>query len=241
MSVSETQLAIPGVPQAEDDLQVIVKRAILDPAFDAEKLKVLLEVKLKWDAEESRRQFETAFQQFKRNAPEILKTKHVQAGQISYSHAELDKITPILAEALLAVGITHQWRTNEVNGRLTVTCVLKGFGHTEEAATIAGPPDTSGGKGNVQAIGSTLTYLQRYSLLSACGLAAKGMDDDGKTEGMPEDAVLDYVAALKDASDWESLRTTCKEAVEKANRVNDTSAKERFRKVFEDRKREMRQ
>lgn len=240
------QTTIPGAEafeKPEDSMTAIVKRAILDPAFDADKLKVLLDVQMQWEANESRKQFERAFEQFKRHLPEIFKTKDVQAGQMHYSHAELDKITPIITESLLAVGIVHQWRTgiNPNGGGLLVTCVLKGHGHTEDAATLPGPPDTSGGKNSVQAIGSTKTYLERYTLLAACGIAAKGMDDDGKTEGLPEDTVLDYLSALRDASNWESLRTICKEAVEKANNVKDTSAKERFRKLFEERKRELKE
>lgn len=241
----DKQATLPGIEKEPETgmtaLMRIIDRAVENPTFDAAKLQVLLDVQLKWEANESRKRFEAAFEQFKRNLPEIFKTKKVQAGQITYSHAELDKITPIITESLLSVGIVHYWKTGDLNGRTVVTCVLKGFGHTEEAATLSGPPDTSGSKGSVQAIGSTKTYLERYTLLAACGIAAKGMDDDGKTEGLPEDTVLDYCAALKDASDWDSLRKVCKEAVEKANNVKDTSAKERFRKIFEDRKRELRE
>src|SRR6185503_4639414 len=45
--------------------------------------------------------------------------------------------------------------------------------------------DASGSKNAIQAIGSTLTYLQRYSLVQALGLAA-AEDDDGKNAaGVP--------------------------------------------------------
>jgi len=40
-------------------------------------------------------------------------------------------------------------------------------------------PDQSGKKNNIQAIGSTTTYLQRYTLLAATGLATKEQDNDG--------------------------------------------------------------
>ena len=245
-----SQLAIPGAETKPENgstaLMSIIEKAVSDPSFDAAKLAVLLDVKLKWEADEARKEFEHAFQQFKRNLPDIFKTKKVEfptsgGKNTTYSHAELDKITPLITESLLAYGITHYWDLSDTNGKTTVTCVLEGYGHTRRAATLCGPPDTSGGKNNVQAIGSTVSYLQRYSLLAACGIAAKGQDDDGRTEGMDENAVLDYVAALKDASDWDELRTICKEAVEKANKINDASAKERFRKVFEDRKKELRE
>lgn len=211
---------------------------------DANQLAVLMDLQLRWQANEARLEFERAYELFKRNLPEIFKTKRVSfptggGGKTEYSHAELDKITPIITEALLAVGIVHQWRTSDANNRTTVTCVLKGFGHTEEAATLSGPADTSGGKNSVQAIGSTTAYLERYTLLAACGIAPKGMDDDGKTEGMTESAITDYIVKMKDLTDPTELKVTFNECYQKSKNANDTDAQGRFIKVYETRKKEL--
>jgi len=40
-------------------------------------------------------------------------------------------------------------------------------------------PDTSGSKNSIQAVGSTVSYLQRYTLYSILGLASKDADTDG--------------------------------------------------------------
>jgi hypothetical protein len=54
------------------------------------------------------------------------------------------------------------------------------MGHSELTKMTA-PSDTSGQKNSIQAIASTITYLQRYTLLAATGLTTKDMpDDDGK-------------------------------------------------------------
>jgi hypothetical protein len=45
--------------------------------------------------------------------------------------------------------------------------------------------DQSGAKNSIQAIGSTISYLQRYTLKAALGLAAAN-DDDGKASGSTE-------------------------------------------------------
>jgi hypothetical protein len=227
-------------------LMKIVERAVFDPTFDAAKLAILLDVKLKWEADEARKAYIAAIQLFKANAPAILKTKHVEfankSGDVTkYDHAVLHEITDIIGDALRAVGITHSWRCSDTGGRTTVTCVLThSLGHSEDAATLSGPADTSGGKNSIQAIGSTVTYLQRYTLLAATGLAAAGTDNDGATEGMAEQAIIDWVAALKDASTLEELMKLCKQCVEQANVAQDASAKERFRKVYEERKKEIR-
>jgi hypothetical protein len=67
---------------------------------------------------------------------------------------------------------------------ISVTCILTGHGHEEEN-TLSGPADASGSKNAIQAIGSTLTYLQRYTLVQALGLAASS-DDDGVAAGAGE-------------------------------------------------------
>jgi hypothetical protein len=54
-------------------------------------------------------------------------------------------------------------------------------GHHEET-TLSSSPDDSGGKNSIQAIGSAVTYLQRYTLLALTGLATREQDNDGKTE-----------------------------------------------------------
>ena len=55
-------------------------------------------------------------------------------------------------------------------------------GHSEET-TLSGPADSSGSKNAIQAIGSTLTYLQRYSLVQMLGLAASNDDDGAAAKG----------------------------------------------------------
>lgn len=65
-------------------------------------------------------------------------------------------------------------------GLVKVTCrITHVLGHYEETA-LSAAKDESGGKNSIQAIGSAVTYLQRYTLLSLLGLATKEQDNDGK-------------------------------------------------------------
>ena len=81
-----------------------------------------------------------------------------------------------------------------------MTCILSHkAGHSEET-TLAGPADASGSKNAIQAIGSTLTYLQRYTLVQALGLAAT-LDDDGSSAGDPERISRDQLTRLVEMAD----------------------------------------
>ena len=158
-----------------------------------EQLDKLLALQERWEAGEARKAFVRAMNEFKRRQPEIRKNKHVEfpskGGQTAYDHATLDHICDVLGEALSLVGITYRWRTENLDGGwIRVTCILTHeMGHSEETV-LQGPPDQSGGKNAIQAIGSTTEYLRRYTLLSATGVAVKGMDDDGQG-GAPDPRV----------------------------------------------------
>ena len=53
------------------------------------------------------------------------------------------------------------------------------MGHFETTSlTAAG--DQSGGKNAIQALGSTISYLERYTILALTGLSTHEMDDDAK-------------------------------------------------------------
>jgi hypothetical protein len=244
--MATAQLEIEGIPHPEPKNTAIeLIDATIAKGVSPADLAVLLDVKLKFEASENKRRFDHALERFRANPPEINRTKHVSfpnrdGGKTGYDHAELDKINKLITESLLAVGISHHWKPGDIGGKTTMTLVLRGFGHTEEMGTLSGPPDTSGGKNNIQAIGSTSCYLQRYVLLASLGLTPEGVDDDGKTEGMPESAIADYCVAMQDAMNFEELKPIFKECWEKAGKLNDPSAKERFRKVYEQRKKDFR-
>ena len=135
---------------------------------------------------EARVAFAEAFQKFKEDAPKILKTKHVSfpnkgGGQTDYWHVELDRACDLLIPALLKVDITHRWKSTDLPGGYTrVTCFLRHrLGHEEEGASLAGPADQSGGKNPIQGVGSSNTYLERYTFLATCGIVPTGVDSDG--------------------------------------------------------------
>lgn len=151
----------------------------------AEELGRLMLLQERYEANEARRAYNEAMALFKANPPEIFKDKHVyftsQKGDTSYDHATLGNVCAQITKGLADVGITHSWRTSQVEGKVVVSCVLRHRAGHEEVTTLESSPDQSGGKNSIQAIGSAVSYLQRYTLLSATGLATKDLpqDDDG--------------------------------------------------------------
>lgn len=175
--------------------------------LDIEKIKQLMDLQERWEKNEARKAFVSAMNAFKAHPPTILKNKQVDFGNTHYRHATLDHVCDVVTKALSDHGISHSWKTAQDQDLITVTCVLTHeMGHSEET-TLKGSPDSSGSKNSIQAVGSTLTYLQRYSLLAACGLAAANTDNDGagaSTNGELAEQ-LEYIANASDPGELKRL------------------------------------
>lgn len=193
------------VKRSPDPLEIL--QAAIDKGLDAGTLEKLMALQERWEANEARKEFVEAMNQFKKNPPEILKNKHVKFGSTEYDHATLDHICEQIGERLSAHGISHRWTVEQADGRIKVTCILTHQRAHSESTTLEGPADTSGSKNAIQAIGSTVTYLQRYTLLAATGLAAKNGDDDGVDSGPRLDDLnerLDWIANCRNIAELEA-------------------------------------
>jgi len=173
------------VKQAPTDL---INSAIQKGA-DLEQIEKLLELQFKWEANEARKAYNKAMAEFKSNPPKIDKDKKVgystSKGKVGYSHASLYNVVDKITAELSKHGLSASWRT-EQNGQIKVTCrISHSMGHYEETS-LSADADTSGSKNAIQAVGSTITYLERYSLLAITGLATEDQDNDGN---LPSDKI----------------------------------------------------
>lgn len=184
MEIIEQRQESPRVPAAAltpmGMLQIAIERGA-----DISVMERLLTLQERWDATQARKAFVEALTAFKATPPTLIKNKHVQYASskgpdTEYDHATLDQVSTLIGSALSAHQLSHRWEIEQLDGGLIrVTCILThALGHCERVSLQASA-DQTGGKNNIQAVGSTITYLERYSLLAATGLAAKDQDNDG--------------------------------------------------------------
>jgi hypothetical protein len=151
---------------------------------DMDKLRQLMDLKDRWEATEARKAFVVAMAGFKSEPVEILKSKRVDIpGGAKFAHATLADVADGVCSSMSKHGLSHRWETKQDGDLITVTCVLTHIDGHEERTTLFARPDDSGKKNAIQQVASTVTYLERYTLMAACGLAAKDMDDDGRGAG----------------------------------------------------------
>jgi hypothetical protein len=171
----------------------MLARAVADGA-DIEKLEKLMALAERWEANEARKAYAEAMAKFKKNPPEIFKDKEVgfesrrTGGKTSYMHATIGNVVEKIVEGLAKHGFSHSWLPVQTGRRIKVTCILThSRGHSTETP-LEGDADESGQKNPLQAVASTVTYLERYTLLAATGLATKDqLDGDGR-RGEREDS-----------------------------------------------------
>lgn len=157
----------------------IIQIAVQSGANLAE-LREAMKLQFEFEANEARKAFHQAMTNFKSNPIEIDKDKEVSFGNTHYTHATLANVVRTITKELSKHGLSASWRTEQQEAKVCVSCkITHVMGHSEETMLCA-PSDTSGAKNAIQAMGSTVTYLQRYTLLSITGLATSDQpDDDG--------------------------------------------------------------
>jgi ERF superfamily len=166
-------------PLPADPFISMVERAARDATFDVQKFQALLSERDKEARRLSELKFGEALAQAKRHLPTVIKSREVNlGGNRSYKYEDFNAVATAVDPTLTEHGLAYRFRTQSDASTVTVTCILFGHGHSEENSLTA-PPDTSGAKNAVQAIGSIVTYLQRYTLKAALGIAAS-IDDDGR-------------------------------------------------------------
>lgn len=125
-------------------------------------------------------------------------------------YANLESVVGVIRPAIEKHGLSfvqvcHNWD----NGAKVETIILHESGEWLSCGVMAAPAT----KADAQGFGSALTYARRYSLSAAFGVATE--DDDGNAASkhkapaahkMPENTLLDFIAAIGDTESVESLK-----------------------------------
>ena len=179
----QTPQAMGTMPIVPATPMEMLSRALMSGAAP-ETLEKMLALQERWEKNEAKKAFDRAIAQAKAEIPTIVKDREVSfgSGKTSYKHEDLAGIAKVVVPVLSKYGLSYRWRSEVVDKMIVVTCILSHEGGHCEENSLPGPADTSGSKNAIQAIASTVTYLQRYTLKCALGLAA-GRDDDGIAAG----------------------------------------------------------
>lgn len=181
----------PSLPMRRDSVEArtmtpmeMVGRA-LEMGVSADILKQMMDLRDREEARNAKLAFTRAVAAAKAELRPIMKTREVDytpqgKPRVNYKHEDLAGIEEQVTPILTTHGLSYRFDSdNGVDRPITVTCILEHIdGHSTRTA-LSGPADNGAGKNSLQAIASTTTYLQRYTLKLALGLSVSH-DDDGK-------------------------------------------------------------
>lgn len=163
----------------------------------------LATLQMQFSDREDRIAFRDAMTLFKNNMPKIVKERIVKnkAGDEMYRVTALEDVADPIMKALVKLGITYRYKAADLpDGRIRVTCILgmRGTAYEEEGSTLAAPPDVEGGKSPLKAVGSTTSYLEKYTLMASVGMHVYGTDPDAvPVESITQGEAGNYIEAIR--------------------------------------------
>jgi hypothetical protein len=212
MAEQVEQLIAPPSDRATAVL-ALIERVALDPGADAAKLERLVAMYERLEAKAAERAFNAAKSRILQKLAgitilknrtalyEIDKGKPQRGIYEAFKYAPLEEIDkhlrPLLLEEEMDLSYSDEPREHGwilIRGRLKH---LPG-GHFEDSLMPA-PLDSSGGKSNVQGVGSTNSYLRRYIACNIFNIVVIGDDDDGNGGPIDETQTTTIVDLIKRA------------------------------------------
>lgn len=147
----------------------------LEQGAGADQIDKLIELVKFNDEREALKAFNKAFTEAQAEFPSILKDRQAHNAKYAGFSSVVNAVRPVLIKH----GLSFRHTVDDSGNGVTVTCVLAHKdGHSESTALTA-PPDTSGSKNAIQSIGSSVTYLKRYTLEAVTGVVTTDDDTDG--------------------------------------------------------------
>jgi hypothetical protein len=164
--------------------------------YSPELIEKMMDLQERHERREAEKAFHKAMAKFKANPPKVLRDLQVKyeiqgKTPTSWSHSDLGVAGEAIGKGLGECQLNHTWRTKQEPGKIEITCVIAHeLGHSESTALFSAP-DKTGSKNDIQALGSAIFYLERYTLFALTGIAPARMDDDGNATSGPVEYIND--------------------------------------------------
>lgn len=147
-------------------------------------------------------------------------------GNMSYRYTSLDDLLKATVPVLAEHGLTHRFNVEQDKEWVTVTCILRHKDGFYEHTSMSGPLDKSGGKNMIQSLGSTSTYLRKYTFEALLGIVGAEDDDGAKAVNVKPQAGPDAMASKRNLTEEEKQK-----AITEARAENPLTEEQRTRLI----------
>ena len=190
----------------------LIERVALDPGAEAEKLDRIMamyetlrakEAELAYNAAKGRILKKLAGIKIVKNRSVLNETNGGMPQKNApepFKYAPLEEIDKYLRPLLAEEEMDLSYSEEPAEGGIRIRGRLKHLpGGYYEDSFLSAPPDITGGKSNVQAVGSTNSYLRRYVACNIFNIVVVGDDDDGNGGTIDEAQSRTILALIKKA------------------------------------------
>lgn len=165
----------------------MVREAMLNPAVDAEKAKVMADLLNNQEDRARASEFNRDLNAAIMEMPVITKggiitipPKDGKPGRTQGRFARFEDIDRVVRPILQRHNLAIRFEVGDQNNMTTVCPIIShANGHTERGGAMRLPLDKSGAKNDVQGVGSAVSYGKRYTMCALLNIITEGSDDDG--------------------------------------------------------------
>lgn len=164
----------------------VIERAINNPKLDVKKMQAIMDMQMA----AIRFQAEIAYNKAMTDCQAIM--PHIKANkfnkQTNSNYADLAAIDTVIRPIYTSHGFNLSFDTEQLeNGNIRIICWVRHREGHKERHTLTGALDAAGFKGTanktgIQASGSTVSYLQRYTTKMIFNVIIEGEDNDGNSK-----------------------------------------------------------
>lgn len=216
----------------------VIERLSANADVDVTKIEKLIEFQERIMRHQAKAAFDAAFALMQGELPVIDEKGQIKVDdKVRSKYAKYEDIQAAIRPVLQKHGFAIRHRNeNMPDGKLKIVGILSHRdGHSEQDEFLC-PADKSGGKADIQAIGSTRSYGMRYTTISLLNIETRGLDDDGRRAGQAErEPKADAPKPDAGYEDWEADMAACAdEGTAKLMAAFNNSRKD-YRKILTDR------
>jgi hypothetical protein len=166
----------------QNSLIDVIERLVTNPAADVAKLRELIDMQREIVREQARVAFEADFVDMQKELPIIAEKGEIKVnGSLRSKFAKHEDIIEIVRPILAKWGFSLRHKNEQQERSLTITAILSHRAGHQVTDTFVCPPDNSGGKNDVQAMGSTREYGRRYTTESILNIVTRAQDNDAQS------------------------------------------------------------
>lgn len=208
-TTEEEKAEVPAVAEQVGGYLNLIEKAVEDPNCDPDKLHRLLDFQERVMDKQAEINFNQAMTEMMLEMPVINKdgaveyqNKTTNAKEVAFRYASFENIMKAVKPILQKYGFTMRFNTKErEDGGAIITGILSHKDGHKESTEFSAALDSSGGKNNIQAMGSTFSYGKRYCVTALLNIITEGEDNDGNIQGQPiDDAQFTEIQRLIDES-----------------------------------------